>query len=108
MSAEAEAASEAYGKAMYLKALFQNMTGVKNVPVTIVTDSNSLKESTESDNSCKDKRTAISVSILREAKDEELISIDWIEGQEQLEDILTKDSVNSDPLRKVIQSGKFH
>ena len=75
MSAEAEAASEAYGKAMYLKALFQSMTGVKNVPVTIVTDSNSLKESTESDNSCKDKRTAISVSILREAKDEEHISI---------------------------------
>ena len=90
LAAEAEAASDAYGKAMFLKALYEDMTGVKNVQITIVTDSNSLKQNVESDNLCKDKRTAISVSILREAKEQGHISIEWTEGKHQLADIFNQ------------------
>ena len=107
LAAEAEAASDAYGKAMFLKALYEDMTGVKDVQITIVTDSNSLRQNVESDNLCKDKRTAISVSVLREAKEQGHISLKWTEGKDQLADIFTKDSVNPIPLRKVLQEGRI-
>ena len=45
------------------------------------------------------------MSILREAKDEENINIEWIEGKEQLADVLTKKGVNPVKLNNVLQSG---
>ena len=52
-------------------------------------------------------QTAISVSILREAERERQIYLNWIDGKRQLSDILMKDSVNPEPLRKVILNGNF-
>ena len=107
LQAEAEAAREAYGRALHLKASFENLTGVRDMPVNIVTDSRSLKENVNSDNMPKDKRTAIAVSILREAQDSRQISINWVEGKNQLADILTKDSVNPSLLRGVLKTGQI-
>ena len=107
LAAEGEAASEAYGKAKHLKALYEAMTGETDIAVEIVTDSKSLKENVESDNPCKDRRTAISVSILRGAKESENLDVIWIEGKDQLADIFTKESVNANPLRSVIQHGQI-
>ena len=39
--------SEAYGKAKHLKTLYEAMTGVKDIPIEIVTDSRSLKENVD-------------------------------------------------------------
>ena len=66
-----------------------------------------MKENVESDNPCKDRRTAISVSILRGAKESENLDVIWIEGKDQLADIFTKESVNANPLRSVIQRGQI-
>ena len=83
------------------------MLKVDNIEATILTDSKSLKQAVESDNSVKDKRTAIAVCTLRKCKEFENIGVDWVEGENQLADILTKPSVNPLPLISVLQGNIY-
>ena len=92
---------------MYTKSLLENITRLEDIPVVMITDSKSLKDNVESDNTTKDKRTAIAAGIIREAQNLVEIKVEWIEGKRQLVDVLTKDSVNPYPLRVVVQTGKF-
>ena len=107
LGAEAEAAIEAFGKVKFMKALMMEMLKIDNIEATIVTDSKSLKQAVESDNLVKDKRTAIAVCTLRKCKEFENIGVDWVEGENQLADILTKPSVNPLPLISVLQGNIY-
>ena len=107
LAAEAEAALEAFGKVKFTKALLMEMLGKDDIRAKIVTDSKSLKQSIESDNSVKDKRTAVAVCTLRRCREFENIDVVWVDGENQLADILTKPSVNPLPLISVLQGNKY-
>ena len=107
LAAEAEAALEAFGKVKFTKTLLMEMLGQSDFKAKIVTDSKSLKQAVESDNSVKDKRTAVAVCTLRKCREFENIDVAWVDGENQLADILTKPSVNPLPLISVLQGNKY-
>ena len=83
LAAEAEAALEAFGKVKFTKALLMEMLGKDDIRAKIVTDSKSLKQSIESDNSVKDKRTAVAVCTLRRCREFENIDVVWVDDTPQ-------------------------
>ena len=107
LAAEAEAAIEAFGKVKFTRALLMEMLGQNDFKAKIVTDSKSLKQAVESDNSVKDNRTAVAVCTLRKCREFENIDVAWVDGENQLADILTKPSVNPLPLISVLQGNKY-
>ena len=107
MSAEGEAAVDSYGRLKFTKALFSEMIKKTDVQCKIVVDSASLKQAVDSDNSVKDKRTAVAVCTLRRCKESEGINVQWVKGTNQLADVLTKPNVNSLPLVSVLNGNKF-
>jgi len=78
-----------------------------DVQCKIVVNSASLKQAVDSDNSVKDKRTAVAVCTLRRCKESEGISVKWVKGADQLADVLTKPNVNSFTLVSVFNGNKF-
>ena len=107
LSAEGEAAVDSYGRLKFTKALFSEMIKKTDVQCKIVVDSASLKQAVDSDNSVKDKRTAVAVCTLRRCKESEGINVQWVKGTNQLADVLTKPNVNSLPLVSVLNGNKF-
>ena len=107
LAAEAEAAIEAFGRLKFTRALFLEIVKQRNINSTIITDSVSLKQAVESDNSVKDRRTGVAVCTLRKCKEFENIDISWVESHNQLADVLTKPNVNPLPLINVLQGNKY-
>ena len=102
LSAEGEAAVDSYGRLIFTKALFSEMIKKTDVQCKIVVDSASLMQTVDSDNSVKDKRTAVAVCTMRRCKESEGINVQWVKGTNQLADVLTKPNVNSLPLVSVL------
>ena len=107
LAAEGEAIVDAYGRAKFNKALFLEMIRRPDMKNRIVTDSVSLKQAVDSDNSVKDKRTAVAVCTLRRCKETEGVDVQWVDGKNQLADVLTKPNVNVLPLVSVLSGNKF-
>ena len=95
---------QAQGKISYYRHLLKQIFGV-SLPGVIVTDSKSLKEAVYSDNSVKDKRTAINITILRSVIQEDDISMQWLSGKTQPADLMTKPSVNPVVVRTLMSTG---
>ena len=106
LAAEAEAALEVYGRARYIRAFLGDLLRLGNagqhIPVTLVTDSKSLAEAVKSDNSLRDRRTAICVATLRHCTEYEKMKVQWVSGKENISDILTKEGVSPDLMRAVL------
>ena len=107
LSAEGEAAVDAYGRVKFTRALFSEMIGKDEVKAKLVVDSASLKQAIDSDNSVKDKRTAVAVCTLRRCKEFEDIDVQWVKGASQLADVLTKPNVNTLPLMSILNGNSF-
>ena len=107
LAAEAEAAIEAFGKIKFTRALLMEMLKKNDIQAKIVTDSKSLKQAVDSDNSVKDKRTGVAVCTLRRCKEFENVDLCWVDGENQLADILTKAGVNPIALISVLQGNKY-
>ena len=107
LAAEGEAAIEAFGRLKFTRALFMEILKVSELKSHIVTDSASLKQAVESDNSVKDRRTGVAVCTLRKCTEFENVEVIWVDGQNQLADALTKPNVNPLPLISVLQGNKY-
>ena len=106
LASEAEASKEAFSRATFIQAMIKEVTG-SELPIKLVTDSKSLKDHVMTDNATKDRRIALAVGILREALDKEIISVKWINSEENLADVLTKDSVNPYRLRASLSQARL-
>jgi hypothetical protein len=102
LASKAEAAKEAFAKAVFIQAMFKDLTVIE-LPIKMMTDAKSLKDHVDADNATKDRRIALAVGILKEATEKEQISLKWIPTHQNLADILTKDSVNPFKLRSSLQ-----
>ena len=59
----------------------------------------------KTDNSLRDRRTAICVATLRHCTENESMKVVWVDGKSNIADILTKEGVAPDLMRSVL-SGK--
>ena len=71
--------------------------------IKINTDSKSLKKAVDSDNSLKDKRTAIAVATLRRCVEFENMEVRWVRGQNQIADLMTKEGVNPNLVASILR-----
>ena len=104
LNGESEAAVLAQGKICHYRHILKQIFGVE-IPGEIITDSKSLKDSVTSNNSVKDKRTSVNISILRAVVEEDNMTISWISGAVQPADVFTKPSVDSKIVKTLLRTG---
>ena len=106
LNGESEAAMAAQGKIVHYRHMLNQIFGV-NVPGEIVTDSKSLKDAVQSNDTVKDKRTSVNITILRSVVEEDNMIISWLSGALQPAEILTKPAVNSRVVKTLMSSEMF-
>ena len=104
LSGESEAAMVAQGKISYYRHMLKQIFKVE-LPGVIVTDSKSLRDAVNSNNSVKDKRTGVSITILRSVVQDDGMAMDWLSGKTQPADVLTKPGVNPSIIRALLATG---
>ena len=67
----------------------------------------SLHQAGHTSNQVEDDRLKIDMSIVREMVDKGEIRLEWVEGANQISDVLTKKGAPWNKLCKVVQEGKF-
>ena len=104
MAAEALAMKEALNTGFLVRALLSELLNRKSqdIPLEAVTDSKSLYEASYSQKSMKDRRLRIDLSIMREYILNEKCLVTWVQTDEQLADVLTKDGVDGSVIRSHI------
>ena len=98
--------------AVYLARMIQEIyTGkrsLKQIPVTLYTDSQPLVESIYSTRPAENKRIRHVVQSMKDCLSRgEVQEYKWIDTKQMLADILTKDSVKSNDLTNVLKSGNL-
>lgn len=78
----------------------------KFICVTVSFDSDTINKDTNPASQCKDRRTSIDVSLIKQEVREMNGGVRWIDGRTMLADSLTKDT-KGDFLREVMVSGKW-
>ena len=111
LAAETLSLHDALDEAIYCKGLIcETCFNVKvcDLPVLGFTDNKSLYENVYSTKQVNEKRLRINIAEIRRLIDEkEVKSIEWIEGEVQIADILTKRGVNPDQIARVFETGKL-
>ena len=79
----------------------------KDIAIEGYTDNHSLYETLKSTNSVLDRRLRVEISALREMCENNELSINWIEKQCQLSDVLTKRGASPRSLIDTLQKGKL-
>ena len=106
LAAETQAALHGQGKLEYFAALIKESLGY-TPQCKLVTDSRSLHQAVNSNNSIQDKRTAVAIATLRACVGDQL-AIQWIKGSENPADLLTKPGASPIPLRNILNNGTIH
>ena len=106
LAAEALALQEGLEEAIYIQKLFSELLGRK-LPITAYVDSKSLVEAVYSTKQVNDRRLRIDIGSIKESLKEEVESIKWIPGSEQLANCLTKRGASGGSFLSIIQSGEM-
>ena len=113
LAAEGEAALDAHGTTRLVRALMADMFGyldqidiVTKFPAKLVTDSKSLYDAVQSDNSLRDKRTGIAVSTLRRCEEFDNMQVCWVAGKDNPADILTKEGVAPELISSILAGNR--
>ena len=93
LSGESEAALMGYGKIKMLRFLIHEFTGLE-IPAKLLTDSKSLMQAVNSNNSISDKRCAVAIAMIRRVQQADKIQVGWLKGTSQPADVLTKATAN--------------
>ena len=95
---------------MFLKDMFKEVLGshIASVPIIAIVDNKSVEVNLRSTSSVEDKRLRRDLSLIKQMIErKEVEAVQWVEGQYQLADSLTKKGVNPIKLLKVVQSGNI-
>ena len=94
-------------------AYFVSQTGKESTSIpplssiTTYTDNKSLYDSTNKTNQVADRRIRVEISAIREMKDKDEISINWISQESQVADCLTKKGASYTNMVSALQNGKL-
>lgn len=91
--------------AIYLKYFHRENYG-KILLIEILTDNQSLVDALKSSKYENEKSFCIDIAALKQyISTNEVTSVNWVNGSEQLSDMLTKHSANSSPLIRFLNWG---
>ena len=71
----------------------------------MITDSKSLFDASQTTSQISDRRLRVEMSAIREAKELGEIVVQWVNGADQLADVLTKKGASPYSLLKVLGEG---
>ena len=107
LSAETMALMEGAEQCFLLKTTLKEILNV-DLPITMMTDSESLYDSLLTSNTLEDKRLKVDICVVRDyLKNREINEVRWIPTEKQLADCLTKSGVNPAKLLEVLHSAKL-
>lgn len=110
LAAEALSLGEGLETGFFLKEMFRELLGssVTAVPIRAIVDNRSLEVNLRSTASVEDKRLRRDLNIIKQMIDrKEVDAVEWVEGEFQLADALTKKGVNPIKLLSVVQTGRL-
>ena len=103
IASEALAVSEGADAGVLMAAMIQEIFKLPKLPIVrCKTDNASLVETLKTDNLVTDKRLRIDIARIKEMIKNEEITVEWIEGQKQISDCLTKSGASSASLRECL------
>ena len=106
LNGESEAALLGQGLVHHYRMMSSEIFNVSLTGV-IVTDSKSLHDAVNTNNSIKDKRTSVNVAILWAVSEADNMKLCWIPGQVQPADVFTKPSVNPSVIKALMRPGNI-
>ena len=107
IGAEALSVSNACDSSLYLAQLVQQVLKQKLTSVNCITDNRSLFEAISTSKPSSEQRLRLDISALREMQNKSEIKFQWVKGQEQLSDCLTKKGASSKTLREALSLGRL-
>ena len=107
MAAEALIAVDCADAMFYVQAMIEEILSIKNMKMTIITDSNNLVESLKSPHPVQEKRLRVDMAALKRDVVDGVLEIRHCIGCRQVADVLTKSGVSSDLIRKVMSEGSL-
>ena len=110
LAAEALSLGDGLETGMFLKDMFKEVLGshIASVSIIAIVDNKSVEVNLRSTSSVEDKRLRRDLSLIKKMIErKEVEAVQWVEGQYQLADSLTKKGVNPIKLLKVVQSGNI-
>ena len=101
------------GAAIYIRQLISEIlfrdAKAQTIPITVLTDSKQLYDSTNSTSQCSDKRLVLDIAELQETiQSGEVKALQWIPTNKMLADILTKKGVCDSALADTLETGYFN
>ena len=104
IAAETLSSVEAFEASTLIASQIQEIFNFKaKIPITVVTDNESLANAVRTTTSVEEKRLRIDISALREALNRgELAGVKWVPTEDQLADCMTKQGAKIDKLLTVI------
>ena len=107
LSAETMALMEGAEHCFLLKSIIKEILNV-DLPITVITDSKSLKDCLSTSKTLEDKRLKVDICVVRDyLKKGEIDKVCWISTEKQLADSLTKSGANPAKLLEVLQSARL-
>ena len=101
------------GAAIFIRQLISEIlfrdAKAQTIPITVLTDSKQLYDSTNSTSQCSDKRLVLDIAELQETiQSGEVKALQWIPTNKMLADILTKKGVCDSALADTLETGYFN
>ena len=106
LAAEALIAVECADAMYYIKAMIREILTME-VKMVLITDSNNLVESLKSPHPVQEKRLRVDMAALKKDVTEGVIEIKHCIGSKQVADVLTKNGVSAELVRKVLNQGSL-
>ena len=104
LAAELQAMVDASGNAIHIAHIFKILRGPESIEsVQCFTDSRSLVDNLNSTHQLEDRFQRKDMGILQQRVEENLCSIQWVKGEKQLADAMTKRGVYTGPLRNAVE-----
>ena len=94
-------------RAHFLISLIEPLTGEMKQPVQGYIDSQSLYEALGTTSQVQDCRLRVEISALRQMVEEGEVRVHWVPKEQQLADVLTKNTASDKSLVQVLQKGSF-
>ena len=107
LAAETLALTDGCDTTFFIANLITDIGLYKTIPITALTDNQSLNDTIKTTKPTLDRRLRVEISALREMCDKNEINIHWISKQHQLSDAFTKKGASVHNLVKVLQKGKI-
>ena len=105
IEAEALSVGEAIEGLIYYKRLWEEVVGGRKLEALVRTDSKTLMTAIKSSTGVSSKRLKIDIAAIRESIElGEIKEVQWIQGKNQVADVLTKSGVSEEIIRKYVEN----